>query len=162
MFEDGKRLTVPAFAVYSIDDTTIESKRTVEVFRKYFTSEKNMELLYTLDGKNNFEKGSGCISVEKSYRPEERIAGFSHICFTIPPNDPHYGKNGDYRYCHHYDKEEQKDERAACLNDKESWTGEKTEENMKKYKIFSRLTYNPDFKKMLKKIDLFLDGKGCK
>ena len=47
--------------------------------------------------------------------PEEKIHDFSHLAMTMPPDDPHYGKEGDYKNCLHYRK--RSNEKKICLED---------------------------------------------
>jgi esterase/lipase len=153
-FTAGKRLAMPVFTVFSADDISADSEKMVRVFRVYVASAKSVLILY---GKRN-EKGGkdkdGRIVHINSYFPEERIADFSHVSILIPPDDPHYGKNGGYKYCLHYQGDREK--RMACLNDPHIWQGEITEENLKKFTL-RRLTYNPRYDEMIGIMDHFLE-----
>ena len=86
--------------------------------------------------------------------PEERILNFSHISILIPPDDLHYGKNGDYKWCLHY--QGNKEKRMACMNDSEIWQGEITKENLANHTL-RRLTYNPLYHQMIIRLDCFLE-----
>ena len=74
----------------------------------------------------------------------------------MPPDDPHYGRNGDYRNCLYY--KQGSPERNKCLTDSNIWKGETTAENIEKYKVVARLTYNPYFDGMCQKMTEFLQS----
>lgn len=123
MEEKKKRLAMPVFAVQSIDDTTVDAKRSIETFDRFFTSPKNRFLLYTTTPEKDYDGDKNFITTKMSYLPEQMIIGFSHVGLTFPADDPHYGIKGDYRYCHHYEKGSS--ERKLCSTGKNIWRGKK-------------------------------------
>jgi esterase/lipase len=154
-FAAGKRLSMPVFAVLSADDTSIDTKKMVDVYKAYATSPKSVLLLYGKAEPKGQTDGAGKILFRQSYIPEERVLDYAHISLLIPPDDPHYGKNGGYKYCLHYQDDREK--RAACLHDPQVWQGELTPANLSKYTL-RRLTYNPRYDEMIKILDRFLAG----
>jgi hypothetical protein len=82
------------------------------------------------------------------------IIDYAHISLLIPPDDPHYGKNGGYRYCLHYRDDREK--RMACLHDSHIWQGEISPRNLARHTM-RRLTYNPRFDEMILALDRFLE-----
>jgi esterase/lipase len=154
-FSSGKRLAMPVFIAASVDDMVVDTNKTIHDFQSFVTSARSDLLLYGRWDDAKGKNGSERISYQNSYLPEERIAGFSHQSLFIPPDDPHYGKNGDYKSCLHYQGDREK--RMICLNDPNVWQGEITEENLKNV-ILRRLTWNPRYDDMIREMDLFLDG----
>lgn len=152
-FASGKHLAVPVFMVLSADDISVDSKKAVTIFRTRMTSVKSVLMLYGKSDKTSGKDEDSRIIFANSYFPEERIADFAHICLLIPPNDRHYGKNGDYRSCLHYQGDKEK--RRSCLHDPNVWQGELTKENLKA-RTMRRLTYNPCYDEMIKTLDHFL------
>ncbi len=154
MEDQKKRLAMPIFAVQSIDDKTVDAKRTIEAFDKFFTSPKNRLLLYTTTPEKDYDGAKNFIVTKNSFLPKQRISGFSHVGLTFPPSDPHYGLNGDYRYCHHY--KQGSPAHMKCRTAKDIWRGEYTEKALVKHPVMARLTHNPFFREMLGEIDRFL------
>lgn len=152
--EARKRLDTPVFAAFSEDDRTVDSDRTVEVIDRYGASKNNRRIVYTKTPRPD-QAGIGGVTVYAcSSRPAERILDFSHIAVPIPPDDRHYGRNGDYKNCLHYASEP--DKRRLCLAGGDSvWEGETTSANLRAVTL-RRLSYNPLFPGLLKQIDLFL------
>jgi esterase/lipase len=154
-FASGKRLSMPVFTVVSADDISTDTDKTVDVFKTYMTSPKSLLLLYGKEDAKSRKEGAGEIIFQKSFFPEERISDYAHISLLIPPDDPHYGKNGGYKYCLHYQAEPVK--RMSCLHDPHLWQGEITRENLSRYTL-RRLTYNPRHDEMIRTLDRFLDS----
>jgi len=153
-FEEGKTISVPVFVVQSIDDETVKAERTLYVMKNYVTGKK-MFVLYTTQPEKDYDGEGNFVVTVNSFLPKEKILNFPHICVTIPPDDPHYGRNGDYRNCLYY--KQGSPERNKCLTDPNIWKGETTAENIEKYKVIARLTYNPYFDEMCQKIVEFLN-----
>jgi hypothetical protein len=153
-FASGKRLSMPVFTVASADDISIDADKTVDVFRTYMTSPKSLLLLYGKGDEKSRKDGAGKIIFHKSFIPEERILDYAHISLLIPSDDAHYGKNGGYKYCLHYQAEREK--RMSCLHDPLLWQGEITPENLSRYTL-RRLTYNPRYDEMIRTLDGFLN-----
>jgi len=154
-FSAGKRLSMPVFAVLSVDDTSVDTKKATETFRTFMTSPGSVLILYGKGDERDRKDTDRRIVYKNSYFPEDRIAGFSHVSIPIPPDDPHYGKNGGYKACLHYQADREK--RMACLHDPNIWLGEITGDNLKKYTL-RRLTYNPRYDDMMRDMDRFLEG----
>jgi len=154
-FASGQRLSMPVFTVLSEDDISIDTNKMLAVFNAYVTSPKSLLVLYGSEGRKERKAIDGRILFQNSFLPDEHILDYAHISLVMPPDDPHYGKNGGYRYCLHYRNDPEK--RMACLHDPQIRQGELTEENMKKYTL-RRLTYNPGFDAMIGFLDRFLDG----
>jgi esterase/lipase len=154
-FAAGKRLTMPVFTVVSADDISIDTDKMVAVFNAHATSPKSVLLLYGKQDTKSSKDGAGKIVFQKSFSPEERILDYAHISLLIPPDDAHYGKNGGYKYCLHYQAEREK--RMSCLRDQHLWQGEITPENLSRHTL-RRLTYNPRYDEMIRILDRFLDS----
>ncbi len=153
-FAAGRRLSMPVFTVVSADDISIDTDKMVDVFNVYATSPKSLLLLYGKEDAKSRKDGAGEIIFQRSFLPEERVLDYAHISLLIPPEDAHYGKNGGYKYCLHYQAEQEK--RMSCLQDPNLWQGEITPENLSRYTL-RRLTYNPRYDEMIRILDRFLN-----
>jgi esterase/lipase len=153
-FASGKRLSVPVLTVVSAEDISVDTDKMFDVFSAYITSPESVLLYYGKETAKSPRDPDMRILFRKSFLPEERILDFAHISLLIPPDDPHYGKNGGYRYCLHYRDDREK--RMACLHDPHVRQGEITPQNLERFTL-RRLTYNPRFEEMIQVLDRFLD-----
>jgi esterase/lipase len=153
-FAAGKRLAAPVFVVSSADDISADSDKMARVFKAYATSQKSVFILYGRGAAIDTKDADRRIVYKNSYFSEDRIIDFSHPSLLIPPDDPHYGINGGYKYCLHYQGNREK--RMACLHDPNIWKGEITKENLANYTL-RRLTYNPRYDEMMEAVDRFMD-----
>jgi hypothetical protein len=140
----------PIFIALSQDDMTVDSLATVEFFRAQANPLSRM-LVYS---RAPADWGDSRIVSRPSAYPAEHILNFAHLSLTNAPENPHYGRQGDYRNCLHY------------LKDPASWKickqdavplGELNEDLLAQG-VLRRLTYNPDFAPMLRQLDAFLDS----
>jgi hypothetical protein len=154
LLENRRFLEVPVFAAFSEDDETVDAARTLEVMGKNGVSKKNRLIVYTKKPRPDQEGPNGTIVYDGSYIPEEHILDFSHIAITIPPDDPHYGRNGGYKCCLHYLSEPEK-RRLCLLGGATVWQGENSAANLQAVTM-RRLSYNPLFPRLLGQLDVFL------
>ena len=153
-FASGRRLSVPVFAVVSAADISVDTDKVLHVFRTYITSAESVLLYYGTEAAKSMQHPDRRVLFRKSFFPEERILDYAHISLLIPADDPHYGKNGGYRYCLHYRDDREK--RRSCLHDPHIWQGEITPQNLERGTL-RRLTYNPRFDEMIQNLDRFLE-----
>ncbi len=154
-FLAGKRLAMPVFMALSDDDASVDTKKALRVFRNFVTSPESALILYGAWDDKDRKDADSRIVYKNSYFSADRIAGFSHVSIPIPPDDPHYGRNGGYKSCLHYQADREK--RMACLHDPNIWLGEITGDNLRKYTL-RRLTFNPRYDDMMRDLDRFLEG----
>ncbi|MCK9200462.1 MAG: alpha/beta fold hydrolase [Gallionella sp.] len=148
---------VPVFAAASQDDTTANTPATLE-FMAHASHPSNKLVLYTTDTK----KIPPGISAEKlelvnSALPEQGILSSAHTAIVLPPDDAHYGADGDYcNAIHYYPGDMEKYE--ACNNGHGSvMLGEVTETNLKAG-ILRRLMYNPNFAALKVSMKRFIEA----
>lgn len=152
--EKGLKFSMPVFAVVSSEDIVIDPFEFIDFFKNQVVSKKSILLVYS-SSPDDFRENDPRIFVKKSHLPPEKIYDFSHLAMTMPSDDLHYGKEGDYKNCLHYRK--QSEEKKICLEDNTVWQGEISRKN-KNAGVVRRLTYHPRFQEMMNDIDLFLDG----
>jgi len=142
--------TLPTFFTVSDNDELIRTDYTINYFNS-LSCEKQMLIYSTKDLEFNNEK----ISVVNSKKSDENILNFSHACIPISPDNPHYGRNGDYKDFRHY--------RNWALNkyqeklNQEIYQGALTVKNLEHYHL-QKLNYNPYFEDMMVEIDNFMAG----
>lgn len=153
-FASGKRLSMPVFTAVSADDISVDTDKTIALFSAYVTSPGSVLVLYGTETPENRRHHDTRILFRLSSLPEERILDYAHISLLIPPDDPHYGKDGAYKYCLHYRSDREK--RLSCLHDRHLWQGEISPHNLSRHTL-RRLTYNPRYDEMTGILDRFLD-----
>ena len=151
LVEKNRQLTVPTFIAMSMEDQTVDSAYTLDFFNHQLTNPANRLLLFTATEAPS-KTDQRIITIDSRVIPE-KILGFSHQSITTPANDPHYGKDGDYRNCLHYRNDSAKFK--ECSSGDHNWLGERSKENLSKG-ILQRLTWNPRFQEMLAAQDSFL------
>jgi alpha-beta hydrolase superfamily lysophospholipase len=144
------RLVAPLFIALSADDATTESKETLT----YFLRQGHPAGRLILYANNAPPDTNPRVRVVRSAHAEENILEQSHISTGIAPENPHYGRTGDYRNCKHY------------LYDRDAWDACKQARFIPKGErgagkppgtVFARLTYNPDFRNLTRELGQFLD-----
>lgn len=138
----------PLFYIASMADTTISSVAILNYFKKYFHPE-NQLLLYSsksirLQNKN--------MILRTSIYPELHIKEISHIGLPISPNNPHYGRRGDYV---HASRMETNNTIYGGFSQLENKFFHFLYKNRLIKKMRCRLTFNPDFDFMMEKIISF-------
>jgi len=141
---------VPVFVVASEQDTTIDTRETIQFFHNRTDSKSEM-LLYA---SQNVQMGDKRIEVRSSANAAENILSQSHISIPIKPDNVHYGKQGDYVNCLHYSDNT---ELTICLdrNNSAIQLGEITDEN-KAIGTLRRISWNPDYEYMMDRINQFI------
>lgn len=143
---------VPVFVALSEDDETVDSRHTIDVFRRYMNVDQNHMQLYTTEPQTYASDLR--IEALQSRIDDEKILSFSHTSITVPRDHPHYGITGDYRRCLHYP--EQSAEWLACTGDPDIHQGETSKTILERHTI-RQLTYNAYFSQMLSAMERFLE-----
>lgn len=143
-------IPVSVFVVASEQDTTIDTRETIQFFHNRTDQRSNM-LLYA---SQNIQTGDSRIEVRNSGDANKNILSLSHISIPISPANPHYGEKADYVNCLHYSDDSQL---SSCLdmNNSAVLYGEITGENKTKGTL-RRISWNPDYEYMVDRIDQFI------
>jgi len=151
-----QELDIPVFIAASADDMTVKTSVILEfIARSRHPCSKLV--LYTTEP----DKMPSAILAEKlelvnSAVPEQRILSSAHSAIVMPPEDSHYGREGDYSNCVHYYPDEM-EKYAACLaHPDQDFQGEITTKNLKAG-ILRRLTYNPNYAALEVSMQRFID-----
>jgi len=142
-------LNIPLFIAASEDDATVSTEESLRFFRASRHSQKRMVLYSRADAPP--KKGLQRI---KNVFPEKHIISSAHTAMTLPPDDPHYGEQGDYAYCSHYFPQDAEKYRR-CKKRQEDFLGEISAENLKKG-VLRRLMFNPNYAALTKSLDDFI------
>jgi esterase/lipase len=142
---------IPVFVAASADDATVHASATLRfVYRARHVG--NRVVWYAtkkLDQQN--------IEWVNSALPEQRILSSAHTAIVMPPDDAHYGVNGNYANCLHYYEGDKKKYHACCARGPETWLGEVTERNLQRG-VMRRLMYNPHYAAMESSMQRFIEG----
>lgn len=147
---DEQSMKLPTFVVMSAEDSTVDSQVTLDYFKRTMVNTHSKVWLYSNQA---VEFDDARVQEFNAYNEDLRITGLSHMSAHIDPNDPYYGKNGQYRVCSWY----QDEALESCKQDKTNWLGEKGETLNEKSAYGGRLSWNPDFKRLVEQIAEFIN-----
>jgi len=139
-----KKLKMPLFILDSRDDIIVDTESTLQYFMSQ-TNPKSKMVIYSTD-QEDFPDAR--VEWHNSVYPDQNIISFSHICTPISPDDPHYGKNADYKILFNPPTHGKKN--------KVYW-GEKSRKNLRTYQL-GRTSYNPDFNSVMLMLHNFLNS----
>lgn len=138
-------INIPIFMVVDQDDESVNPDVAISFFLKEKNSNNQM-LLYS----NNAELFTdNRIIVRQSAYPEQKILDLAHSGLPMSPDNPHYGKNGEFKDFQHYHYNLKK-------HPGEIYLGAITQKNLRKH-VIQRLSYNPDFAGMTSLLNQFID-----
>ena len=143
-------LTIPVMTVASAQDTTVDVQATFD-FMQSLENPLSHTLLYAQHSLPPYNR----TQVVNSNMPADGIISLGHLGLMTPPDHPHYGINGAYRYCGQY-YGDGTDNFERCKAGERHFYGEATEEN-RGFGLIERIAFNPFFEDMLAEIRLFLD-----
>jgi esterase/lipase len=169
-----KVVPAPMFVALSREDTTVSADDTAEFFRGRANNASRL-LIYARDPDEAAVQkwraaGRGRVTVLRSSLPEQRILDFAHLALAVAPGNPHYGRAPDYVNCLHYDADGTGTapkfcacvlpamRAPACGNEADAPAityGESSRRNVDAG-ILRRLTYNPLFDDLWRRIEAFL------
>lgn len=139
----------PLFMAVVFDDKIICSRASIQFFLRT-THQQNRMIIYS--NKKLSQQDPRIIERPCTY-PEMNIVNFSHLSLPISPDNPHYGKNGDYPEASHIDINK-------YLYDAQTPLDEKFYDFLYRLKltklIHRRLTFNPDLDFLMDGIDRFI------
>jgi len=152
-------LQMPVFMAVSGDDETIDAEAAREFFCAKTNPVNRSMIWYQAEASDN-KPANVCsgLNVVNAEDPAYRMVSYAHTSITLPPDDPHYGFDANYRNCLHYS--EHSAQRNECLTeDSETVYGEHGLLNDGRYegKLLRRATFNPRYEQMMTSIFCFLD-----
>lgn len=154
----GKQgMDIPVFVAASADDITVDTKVILEFVARARHAASRLVLYTTEPGKVPPGIAADRLELVDSVVPGQKILSSAHTAIVMPPEDPHYGRAGEYSNCVHYYPHEA-EKYAACLkHPDQDWQGEVTEKNLAAG-ILRRLTYNPNFAALETSMRCFIAG----
>jgi esterase/lipase len=154
-------LDLPVFMAISADDVTVDAAAARQWFCSRLAGRRQL-IWYTS------EPGAiaRCDFVEERVSgPSDEVLDLSHIGLPVDPDNPLYGRRSGYRSCLHYYWEVATPSWFYCADPAKTAAnfdiryGEVTHRNLSAH-VVRRLTYNPDFDKLVIDMIGFLDGAG--
>ena len=171
MAQPDKALNVPLMMVATADDTTVNSSAAREFFCYANPAERKLLLWYaSIDDQVNKETATNpalnCDNIVE-VSPLDMDASYqtlnqSHLGVLIPASNSHYGLNGRYRHCKHYETSGTEADFQACQSDdNNSVFGENQKlleaQGKIKGRYLRRSTFNPEYDAMMEKVVCFVD-----
>lgn len=151
------KLEIPIFAVASEDDKTVNTMVTIDFMREQ-THPANRLIIYTTDAKQ-LAQAHPAEKIEwiDSVVSEQKILSSAHTAILVPPEDEHYGFDGEYVNCIHYYPHDMEKYNECMIHPKDCWQGEVIEANMNAGTL-RRLMYNPHFAALKVSLAKFIDS----
>jgi len=153
----GHQLDIPVFIAASADDVTVKTSVIFE-FTKHACPPSSRLVIYTTEPEKfprDFQADK--LELVNSVFPAQKILSSAHTAIVLPPEDRHYGVDGEYSNCVHYYPEDM-EKYAACLEHPEQdFQGEITVKNLEAG-ILRRLMYNPNFAALKVSMQRFIDS----
>jgi len=137
-------LDIPVFIAASTDDMTVKTSVILEFVGRTLHPSSKLVLYTTEPGKSPCDFPADKLELVNSVVPEQRILSSAHTAIVMPPEDIHYGVNGEYSNCVHYYPDRMEKYSACLAHPEQDFQGEVTEKNLAAG-ILRRLTYNPHF-----------------
>lgn len=144
-------LKIPLFVAASADDVTVSASATLGFMDR--ARHAGNRLVWYATKKPDHQN----IEWVNSAVPGQHILGSAHTAIVMPPEDEHYGANGDYVNCLHYYENDKTSYHACCARGPDTWLGEVTEQNLRQG-VVCRLTYNPHYAALEASIQEFIEG----
>ncbi|MFH1803993.1 MAG: alpha/beta fold hydrolase [Pseudomonadota bacterium] len=146
---------IPVFMAVSSDDRTIQPDIATQFFcNKVVNPQRQMIWYQGVEPDIANQPVCGGIDVIDSPNDTWRTLNHAHTAMTMRPENPHYGLDGRYRNCTHYEKP---DLRTSCQSDSESTVyGELNLKDSATPGTLRRGTFNPDFGGMMGKMVVFI------
>lgn len=137
----------PVLVAMSEGDSVIDPHGVVKLFEQRFTHPDSRLIWYGNDPGSKDDR----VEVLEARIPELRISSFSHMAALFAPENPYYGKGGEYRMCNNG----QGDLEAECPTEENLWySGWGYREEGK---IHARLTWNPYFEDLKSEMSRLMD-----
>ncbi len=148
---------IPVFVAASADDATVKVEATWH-FMRHARHAASKLLLYTSDmGNPPPEVPSQKLELVCSVVPGQRILSFAHTSVVLPPEEGHYGEQGDYANALHYFPNEMEKYAVSVHRHGEVLLGEVTSSNLQQG-VLRRLMYNPHYKQMEASMQQFIEA----
>jgi len=147
---DASALTLPVFVVMSAEDSTVDSAVTLDYFKRTMVNANSKLWLYS---NKAVDFDDARVQEFNAYNEDLKITGLSHMSVHMNPSDPYYGKDGKYRVCSWYQDEDFK----KCKKDNDNWLGEKGDLLTEKSPYGGRLSWNPDFNRLVDQITQYIN-----
>lgn len=140
---------LPILTVASMQDTTVSTPAILD-FMQRNTHTASLTLLYS----QHDQQGSERLRVLPAADADAGILSLSHLGLMTPPDNPYYGRDGEYRNCGHYGSAANPDF-VACKNGRRDWYGETTAEN-RAAGVLERIAFNPAYDAMTQEVLAFI------
>jgi esterase/lipase len=149
-------VNIPVFAAASQDDTTVHTSATIDFIARALDSSSKLVLYSTEPANAPPGISPDKLEMVNSVFPEQKILSSAHTAIVVPPDDRHYGIDGDYSNCVHYYPDEMASYDACINRPKEDFQGELTKANLEAG-ILRRLMYNPNYAALEVSMKKFID-----
>lgn len=146
-------IQIPVFIAASADDATVHPSATLRFIQR---AQHPVSTLVWYSTKRITQSNVEWVD---SAIPAQKILSSAHTAVVMPPEDEHYGAEGEYKNCLHYHGSEE-ERYVMCLKAKQDVSlGEVNERNLQQG-LLRRLTFNPHFAAMEASMQRFIKEIG--
>ncbi|MEX2469001.1 MAG: hypothetical protein WD396_04530 [Pseudohongiellaceae bacterium] len=151
-------LPVPVLMLVSGDDTTVDRQLALQYFCDHADKTSSHLLWFAGSGDTPLTAPCAGIEVIDFDIDDPRFISYSHVALMIPPDDPHYGRDGNYPVCLGYLADN--DRFSRCLEAAPETVyvdaGRVDETGLYDGRLVRRPTFNPRFDRLHESVRCFI------
>lgn len=151
-------LPVPVLMLVSGDDTTVDRQLTLQYFCDHANTTSSRLLWFAGSGDAPLSAPCAGIEVIDFDVDDPRFISYSHVALMIPPDDPHYGRDGNYPVCLNYLADS--DRFSRCLESAPETVyvdaGRADATGLYDGRLVRRPTFNPRFYRLHESVRCFI------
>lgn len=154
----GPAIDVPLLIFLSGDESTVDNNRSMAYFCEHAQSDQSRLYVFAGDGGSVFSPLCERARVLDFDVDDPRFISFSHVALMLPPDDPHYGREGKYPICTQYLSNSER-YNNCMFNAADTVYADATradEDGLLRGKLIRRPTFNPKFEQMLEIMSCFI------
>lgn len=151
----------PVFMAMSGEDTTVDTAFAADLFCNWTAAQRRQLIWYrsaaTAAAPEAHCQGINVVDVDPA---DERFLSHSHVSITMPPENEHYGIDGNYPVCTSYRDDEVLFARCQEDNDTTAYgeTSLLDEEGFYEGRLVRRASFNPLYHELIASLTCFVDG----
>lgn len=146
-------LQAPWLLTHSMDDAVVVPEQNEELWKTHAVNPDSRLVRFVSDQKNTAESTDARTITLAGSSDTQKVIALSHLAIHQSPDNPHYGKNGDYRNCGG-NMPRNVEEVKLCQESDEVWYGLWNTEP-EPGRAMAYTTFNPSFDQLATEIKMF-------
>ena len=151
-------LPVPVLMLVSGDDTTVDRQLALAYFCRHADQATSRLLWFAGSGDAPFAAPCDGVRIIDFDVEDPRFISYSHVALMIPPDDPHYGRDGNYPVCLDYLADSERFRRCLEAVSETVYvdSGRVDATGLYDGRLARRPTYNPRFDRLHETVRCFM------